>query len=105
MKTLLTKKKWFLLGTLLVVIVLLTGCWDQRLIKESRLILAVGLDLEPNGKIIDTVVYPVVNKGSNAMSLVKSVVVSSTGVTTRDARFNLDKKVSQMFDASKNRVF
>ncbi|MDN4525673.1 Ger(x)C family spore germination protein [Fictibacillus fluitans] len=105
MKTSEMKKKWFLLGTLIMFIVLLTGCWDQRLIKESRLILAAGLDLEANGKILDTVVYPVVNKGSNAVSMIRSVVVSSTGVTTRDARFNLDKKVSQMFDASRNRVF
>ncbi|MED2974903.1 Ger(x)C family spore germination protein [Fictibacillus sp. B-59209] len=103
------KNKWtriicvlFLIAS---IIPLMTGCWDQRLIKESRLILAVGLDLAPNGKIRDTVVYPVVNKPSQAVAMVKSVVVTSTGDTTRDARFNLDKKVSQMFDASRNRIF
>ncbi|EIT87101.1 spore germination protein [Fictibacillus macauensis ZFHKF-1] len=89
----------------LLPLCMLTGCWDQRLIKESRLILVAGLDVLPNNKIEDTVIYPVVNKTSGSSGEVKSVMASSYGVTTRDARFRLDKKVSQNFDPSKNRVF
>lgn len=100
-----TSKRLVLFFILTLSLSILSGCWDQRLIKESRLILAAGLDLKPNGQILDTVVYPVVNKGSQSVAMVKSVVATSTGDSTRDARFNLDKQVSQNFDASRNRIF
>ncbi|PER92399.1 hypothetical protein CN488_31720, partial [Bacillus anthracis] len=76
--------------TLCFGIFLLTGCWDQRLLKESSLILGAGLDLTKDQKIEDTFFYPKSVKGPGLQQ--KTILVSAKGDTIRDAREHANRK-------------
>lgn len=78
---------------------LLTGCWDQTLLKNVRLILGVGLDKAEGENVLLTVVLPdVSDKKRNAPE-----IISVTGETAREARGNLGKKLTMIPDGAKNR--
>ncbi|WP_179883992.1 Ger(x)C family spore germination protein [Bacillus thuringiensis] len=94
-------KKMSLFFTLCFGIFLLTGCWDQRLLKESSLILGAGLDLTKDQKIEDTFFYPKSVKGPGLQQ--KTILVSAKGDTIRDAREHANRKTAEKLDASKNR--
>ncbi|MHA4119319.1 Ger(x)C family spore germination protein [Bacillus cereus] len=96
-------KKMIILLKICCCVILLTGCWDQRLLKESSLILGAGIDLTADKKIEDTFFYPKSIKGSGIQQ--KTIVVSAKGDTLRDAREHANKKIAERLDASKNRFF
>ncbi|MBM7649105.1 Ger(x)C family germination protein [Bacillus ectoiniformans] len=86
---------------LIVIFTVFTaGCWDQRLLKESRLVYGSGFDLTEDGKIYtSSVIRDFVN------GVPTNAVVHATGDTIRDTRIQMDRKVSGIFQPSKNRVF
>ncbi|MFD0049468.1 Ger(x)C family spore germination protein [Actinomycetes bacterium NPDC127524] len=84
---------------------ILSGCWDQRLIKESNLIRIVGYDKEKNHKLRESVGYPVVAHGELSAVQPKSNINSTVNDSPRDARLALDRKVVQTYDSSKVKVF
>ena len=81
--------------------VFLSGCWDQRLLKRSRLVYSSAFDLtEDKDKIRGTAVIRDFKEG-----VPTNLEVMATGHTIRDVRIHLDKKVSDNFEPSKNRIF
>lgn len=90
--------------TVLMFSLFLAGCWDQNLLKEVRLYMSVSFDLEPDGRIRDSVTSPILGSSPESPSKARSKYFSATGNTPRDARINIDKKASKKFDASKLRV-
>ncbi|MGE6964308.1 Ger(x)C family spore germination protein, partial [Bacillus thuringiensis] len=94
-------KKMNLFFKLCCGVFLLTGCWDQRLLKESSLILGAGLDLTKDQKIEDTFFYPKSVKGPGIQQ--KTMLVSAKGDSIRDAREHANRKTAERLDASKNR--
>ncbi|MFU8689112.1 Ger(x)C family spore germination protein [Rossellomorea sp. FS2] len=93
--------KKFLVVLLILSQVILSGCWDQRLLKRSRLVYSSAFDLtEDKEKIRGTAVIRDFKEG-----VPTNLEVSGTGHTIRDVRIHLDKKVSDNFEPSKNRVF
>ncbi|WP_419881101.1 Ger(x)C family spore germination protein [Peribacillus sp. B-H-3] len=85
--------------------VILSGCWDQRLIKESNLIRIVGYDKEKNHKLRESVGYPVVAHGELSAVQPQSNINSTINYSPRDARLAMDRKVVQTYDSSKVKVF
>ncbi|MBT2572917.1 Ger(x)C family spore germination protein [Bacillus sp. ISL-51] len=85
----------------------LTGCWDQNLLKDISLVLSASLDVDHDGKNKIGITYRKVQSSQAEQETGGSfitTVLSSTGHTIREARFNLDKLVDQRIDTSKQRV-
>ncbi|ULL13119.1 Ger(x)C family spore germination protein [Paenibacillus sp. H1-7] len=82
----------------LISLSLVTGCWDQTLLKDVRLIIGLGIDEDADGNILDTFVLPDVTNQKNTPQ-----VISVTGHTARETRLNLGKRLNLVPDGSKNR--
>ena len=79
---------------------LLSGCWDQRLLKDSRFILAIGIDKAKEGKVVG------VYEASNAQVYPQSAIITEVeGVNGRDTTLAVNNKVSERLDVSKLKVF
>src|SRR5699024_9501279 len=89
------------------ITVLLSACWDQRLLRDHGLILAIGYDREYPDKILKTVSFPAPESQVNAeqgSASATSEVVSTIGNTVKDAEKKLDKTIPEEFDRSKTRL-
>ncbi|UNK20984.1 Ger(x)C family spore germination protein [Paenibacillus sp. N3/727] len=82
---------------------LLSGCWDQKLLKDERLAFIVGLDLSSDGKIQTTTAILDVS-GSESGTKKYSEIHTVSGNTSRHNRDIIDREVPGRFSASKMRV-
>lgn len=82
-------------------IVLLTGCWDQNLLKDTKLVMTSGFDVTKEGKLLGTIVIPIFTSSEGGAKVAESQIVSGEGDTTMDIEKELDLKISGQFDASK----
>lgn len=98
------KIKWFI--ALSLVVVLLTSCWDKRLLKDHSLILAIGYDLNEDETISKTVTFPrdMMNVSSPEELESISEVITTSGNTVGDADIELERLLAQAFDRSKSRI-
>lgn len=85
---------------LMVMVLCLTGCWDQRLLKNGRLVFSSAFDLTPEENIHATAIIRDFKEGIPTNSMVQA-----NGRTVREVRMHMDRKVSGSFEPSKNRVF
>lgn len=96
----------FIIFTLLVSL-LLSACWDQRLLRDHSLVLSIGYDLAEENHIKSTVTFP---KNTNEITDIEQASgtdnsrLTATGSTVKDAEKNMDTHISQKFDRSKARV-
>lgn len=102
------KKKYNVILIGLIIVVLLTSCWDRRLLKDHSLIMAIGYDLNDDGTISKTVTFPretIVNIGKSSDSeATESHTITTTGPTVGAADLGLERYLSQRFDRSKARI-
>ncbi|MGD7043932.1 Ger(x)C family spore germination protein [Jeotgalibacillus proteolyticus] len=91
-------KKTFLL-LLCSAAVLLSSCWDERLLKDLQLVYTVGYDVGENGDVDVTSVVPPLDPAN-----LNGTVTFKTGHTLRDARYNADLNVSEHIDYSKLQI-
>ena len=87
---------------------LLSACWDQRLLRDHSLILAIGYDHSEDDKIMKTITFPK-KTGENGGSKQseppeESQVISVTGHTVKDTDKRMEQKIPELFDRSKTRV-
>lgn len=89
-----------------VLILLLTGCWDQNLLKEVSLINCVSFDLEDNNKISFIVSMRTLlgSEGGVEGKKSKTLTMKEIGSTPRRARDLIDLKTSKKVDGSKLQV-
>src|SRR5690625_4254767 len=90
----------------IVLSLLLNGCWDQRLLKDHSLILAIGYDLKSNNILQKTVTFPQENKdeAQQKASTNQNEVVSVSGDTAKDTDNKFDQIIPHKFDRSKARI-
>ncbi|MEL3974237.1 Ger(x)C family spore germination protein [Rossellomorea oryzaecorticis] len=93
-------KKLQVAGILLLFHLALTGCWDQRLLKDSRLIYSSSFDLIEDDRIFTTAITRDFHGEMGA-----NVEITAEGKTIRETRMNMDRKINGNFEPSKNRVF
>ncbi|MFB4212634.1 Ger(x)C family spore germination protein [Shouchella sp. JSM 1781072] len=97
-------RKW---GLILLTLILLSGCWDERLVKDINLIYSQALD-KTDEELIETTIVTIGGapneSGAQTASSQEPAIISAVGNTPRDSRMNLDRKVSGELYASKNRV-
>ncbi|MGD6963158.1 Ger(x)C family spore germination protein [Fictibacillus phosphorivorans] len=85
-------------------LLLLTGCWDQTQLNETKLVRAAGFDYLKNGKIINSASIPQSVNTDTGTGQVNNQIFHAVGNTARQSRIKLDRKVSEKVDASKNLV-
>ncbi|WP_186320548.1 Ger(x)C family spore germination protein [Fictibacillus phosphorivorans] len=85
-------------------LLLLTGCWDQAQLNETKLIRAAGFDYLKNGKIRNTASIPQYLNTESGAGPVNNQVFHAIGNTARQSRIKLDRKVSEQVEASKNLI-
>ncbi len=84
---------------LLACMLFLTGCWDDKLLKDTSFVLSSGHDFGPDGKVKGTYTTP------NADNYPSSTIVTTTnGHTIREVIINLNAKVAESLDVSKLKV-
>ncbi|MBS4219378.1 Ger(x)C family spore germination protein [Bacillus sp. FJAT-49711] len=88
-----------------ILSLILASCWDQRLLRDNSLILAIGYDQVDN-EIMTTIAHPLTASGGpNQISAPqRSEILSSTGSSARDAEVHMEQKVPEKFDLSKVKV-
>ncbi|WP_028781860.1 Ger(x)C family spore germination protein [Thalassobacillus devorans] len=96
------KKKGLLL--LLCCVMLLTGCWDQRLFKDAKLIMGATFDLTEDGRVKDTVSILIPEAGTDRATEGHAHIETGIGHNLFDARNEIDKQLSYQFDPSKIEV-
>ncbi|WP_044336709.1 Ger(x)C family spore germination protein [Rossellomorea aquimaris] len=94
------KKKLILVSVLFLILLTLTGCWDQRLLKDGRLVFSSAFDLVDDETIKATAIIRDFQDKTPT-----NVVVQGEGKTIRETRMHMDRKISGVFEPSKNRVF
>ncbi|WP_374016365.1 Ger(x)C family spore germination protein [Paenibacillus thiaminolyticus] len=90
-----------------VITTLLSGCWDQQMLKDDRIGYIVGFDLNPDGKLQSTISILDVSgaqTGSETGGKAQSEIHTETGNTSRHTRDRIDREVSGRLSPSKLRV-
>ncbi|WP_078381333.1 Ger(x)C family spore germination protein [Sutcliffiella halmapala] len=100
-------RKLFITCKILLCIALLTGCWDQRLLKDLKLTFTVGFDKGENNEIISHVAIRETKKRSVGGEAGEATVavVEGRGMTLRSTRLALDQKIPGELSPSKTRVY
>jgi Ger(x)C family germination protein len=84
---------------------ILTGCWDQHLMKNAVLVQILSFDMTPKEEILLGVSIPVMEEYTGGpQGSVKSEVFSAKGYTPRDCRMKIDREISGILDTSKNKL-
>lgn len=78
----------------MLVPLLLVGCWDERLYKNSSVVSLIGFEGEI-GNVTAYYAYP-----EATTEEMKTVVITGKGVSPRDVRQNADQKTEQVMDLS-----
>ncbi|WHY03135.1 Ger(x)C family spore germination protein [Neobacillus sp. DY30] len=90
---------------LLIICLLLTGCWDQHLMKNAVLVQILSFDLTPEEELLLGVSIPIIEESSGGpQAMVKSETFSATGHTPRDSRMKIDREIAGILDTSKNKL-
>ncbi|MCL6572459.1 MAG: Ger(x)C family spore germination protein, partial [Bacillus sp. (in: Bacteria)] len=95
-------KRIYCLCAVIFILLFMTGCWDQDLLKNARLIYGGGFDLAPNGKLLTTLVIRDVPAGEQQSP--KNDIIFTEGNTTIEAQDNADDRISRHLRAYKNRI-
>ncbi|MEC0248911.1 Ger(x)C family spore germination protein [Paenibacillus chitinolyticus] len=84
----------------LLILLLLGGCWDQQLLKSSRIIHIGGFDRGEGDKLKVTVAFPDVSSNEGGRSETNEIH-TVTSNTTQQARGILDHEISGNYSPSK----
>ncbi|GLX66105.1 Ger(x)C family spore germination protein [Paenibacillus glycanilyticus] len=89
---------------LLLAVLLLGGCWDQRQLKNIRMAQTVGVDLLGENKVRLSVSIPTIKTAIENQGNVVTPKVSGEGHSVQEAGIQLQKMVSQHMDLRETRV-
>ena len=90
---------------IVLLCLLLTGCWDQHLLKNAVLVQILSLDLTDNEDLLLGVSIPIIEEAAGGpQALVRSETFSAKGHTPRDSRRKIDREISGILDTSKNKL-
>ncbi|PFG03211.1 Ger(x)C family spore germination protein [Bacillus sp. es.036] len=98
------KKIWHLSIIFSTILLFLTSCWDQELLKESKLIYGAGFDYENENEIRTTFVVRNLGVPVSQGGVYSNRVISLSGTSPRDTRIKMDRIISKQVTASKNQL-
>lgn len=90
------------------LLILLTGCWDEHLLKNARLVYVSGLDFDESGtykmtSLLRTFSRNVSPSGGGDSSQAIDLF-TGTGETVRESRLSINRAIEGEYDPSKERV-
>ncbi|MEH7306162.1 Ger(x)C family spore germination protein [Neobacillus drentensis] len=88
----------------LIILLSLTGCWDENLLKDSALVLSIGYDLTMDNKIKTTSAIRTSKLMAGGQSESVNYIVEEKGHTLREARLEVDKQIPGVYSPNKLRV-
>ncbi|MFS0782209.1 Ger(x)C family spore germination protein [Bacillus sp. 1P06AnD] len=83
---------------LIILLITMSGCWDQKLIKDTSFALSVGFD-KKDGKLIGTYGTP-----ATPIYPKSGIITTVEGHTIRDLSLTVNDKVVETMDTSKIKV-
>lgn len=91
---------------LVMMMLFLSGCWDQQLLKENNLVLGIGLDVTDDEQILNTAVIRVLSpeSGGSGRPPSTNVIYGATGNTFRQTRSKIEKQLGGSYAPNKLRV-
>jgi Ger(x)C family germination protein len=89
---------------LILLCILLTGCWDQQLMKNAILVQTLSYDLSENDDFLLGVSIPIIEEATGAQPSGKSETFSAKGNTPRESRREIAREISGVLDTSKNKL-
>ena len=90
------KHKRFFLLIMAIQLMLLTGCWDEKLLRDTRFILSIGLDKGKHGEISGIYSTPNANNYPNS-----TILTSVQAHTVRNLTMDVADKVSENLDTTR----
>ncbi|MFF2090049.1 Ger(x)C family spore germination protein [Paenibacillus sp. NPDC058174] len=92
--------------TLIILALLLTGCWDRRELNNQALIFAWGMDLKEDGSYLATAQFPIPRELGDSESAAgkASFTITGSGNSVYEAAKDLQTKVSRSWFAGHRRV-
>lgn len=81
---------------IIIQLVFLTGCWDEKLLRDTRFILAIGLDQGKNGEISGIYSTPNANNYPNS-----TILTTVQSYTVRKLTLDVADKVSENLDTTR----
>ncbi|MCA0983973.1 Ger(x)C family spore germination protein [Halobacillus yeomjeoni] len=88
----------------IMIATLLTGCWDERNFKNTKLILSMGFDKGEDEDLIETVSIASVEKAAMGPIEENIQVISTGAMNVTDGRNKIDYTIPESFDPSKVKV-
>ena len=89
---------------LCLLLLLLTGCWDQNPLKKNFVVVVGSFDKISKDKILTTVAVRGTKQISGGQNETVNSTVSESGHTIRDTRIKIDKKTVGNYSPNKIRV-
>ncbi|WP_193063833.1 Ger(x)C family spore germination protein [Oceanobacillus oncorhynchi] len=87
------------------ILPLLAGCWDERLLKNSRTVYLSGFDLEENGDYQTTSIIRDMNisESSRGEISISNELVTGKGASIKEASTRIDQSVPGNYDPAKGK--
>lgn len=100
------RKRKTKLVLLFFILPLLAGCWDERLLKNSRTVYLSGFDLIDNGDYQITSIIRDMNisESSRGEISISNKLVIGNGSSIKEASVTIDRSVAGNYDPAKGRV-
>jgi spore germination protein KC len=94
------------LALIFIILILLTGCWDERLLKDVRTVYLSGFDMDDKGDYFITALIRNLNisKSSRGERSTSNQLVKGKGKNIRETSLNVDQSVAGTFDPVKGRT-
>lgn len=91
---------------ILSILPLLAGCWDERLLKNSRTVYISGFDLDENGDYQTTSIIRDMNisESSRGEISISNDLVTGKGGSIKEASMTIDQSVPGNYDPAKGRA-
>ncbi|MDN3016285.1 Ger(x)C family spore germination protein [Paenibacillus sp. BSR1-1] len=87
-----------------IVMLALTGCWDEKLLKDSSLVLSIGIDLAKNNEVKTTTAIRTSRIISGGQSESINYIVEEISNTIRETRLEVDKQIPGVYEQNKLRI-
>jgi len=89
-----------------LIVPLLTGCWDERFLKNSRTVYLSGFDIDEEGNFLTTAIIRTMNisESSRGERSVTNELVTGKGDTNKKSSMSIDRSVAGKFDPAKGRL-
>lgn len=91
---------------LFFILVLLTGCWDERLLRDIRTVYLSGFDVNAEGdyKVTSLIRNFSISNSERGERSVSNILVTAEGQNIREASLSVDRNIAGTFDPAKGRA-